>query len=79
MGLLDSVKSTDALLQRGMTSLLNGGGPSSAKKPQTDTGSPPSLVMAATLLFDRSPDISSFPLCRPSVLLGLGLPGTGDK
>ena len=79
MGLLDSVKSADVLLQRCMTLLLNGGGPPSAEKPLTDTGSPLSLVMAVTLPFDKSPDISFFLLCRPSVLLGLVLPGTGDK
>ena len=60
MGLLDSVKSADVLLQRGMTSLLYGGGPPSAEKPQIDTGSRLSLVMGITLPFDRSPDISFF-------------------
>ena len=78
MDLLDPLKSADALLRRGMTLLLNGRGPPSAEKPQT-TGSPPSVVMAATHPFDRSPDTSSFLPCRPPVLLGLGLPGTGHK
>ena len=62
MSFLDSVKSADVLLQRGMTLLLNGGGPPPAEKPQTDTGSAPSLVMAATFPLTEV-QISPFSCC----------------
>ena len=72
-------RSAGALQLRDRTLPWSGGVPPPAKRRQTCTSSLQQWAVAAIYPFDRSPDISSYPLSRPSGLLVLGLPGTGDK